>query len=85
MQPTVFHMLILVEADLGEHGTEIATLSLLAPFYIWPPSPFPLRSSTHHFIFCLESLIYFVCVYVCERVCAGACEHECVMYIHMVK
>lgn len=71
-QRMMFHMLMLLEADSGERGAEIAPLSSVFqislspfhPFYIWPCSPFPLRSSTHHFLFSLESLIHFMCVFV---------------------
>lgn len=78
-QRMMFHMLMLLEADSGERGAEIAPLSSVFqislspfhPFYIWPCSPFPLRSSTHHFLFSLESLIHFMCVFV--RACACIC------------
>lgn len=41
VQPTMFHMLILVEVDLGEHHTEIAPL----------PSVFHISTSFHSFLY----------------------------------
>lgn len=71
---TKHHMFIFAEPPSDKCGTKITPLPpvfqisspLFPPFYIWPPSPFPLRNSTHHFLFSPESLIHFFqCVCVC--------------------
>jgi len=56
------------------------------PFYIWPPSPFPLQSRTHHFLSSPESLIHFVRAYVsvCVCVCGGVCVCDVCTYGEMI-
>lgn len=67
----MFPMLILVEADLAEHGTEIARLSPLPPFFISGLLPHFLCEVVPIISYSAWRVSSILCVCVCRRVCVG--------------